>query len=68
MPKEKAVKTELLTEKEILSYIRSDERRLERLKDEITVIRCDMRATRKSLKFWQNELKKVQKRTTNKKG
>lgn len=68
MSKEKAVKTELLTENEILFYIRSNERRLDRLKDEITIIRYDMKATRKTIRFWKNELKKVQKRTANKKG
>lgn len=68
MPNNKAVETEAFTAKEILRNINKEERRISKLKNEIVDIRYDMKATRKTIKFWQNELKKVQKRAANKKG
>ena len=68
MPNNKAEETGAFTVKEILQHINKEVRRLNKLKDEITGIRHDMTATRKTIKFWQNELKKAQKRTTSKKG
>ena len=68
MSKDEATETMSFTKKEILQIIRKNERRIERLKEQIVDIRYDMKATRKTIRFWQNELKKVQKRTANKKG
>lgn len=68
MPKDEVAETGSFTKKEILQIIRKNERRIDRLKNEIVDLRYDMKATRKTIRFWQNELKKVQKRTANKKG
>ena len=68
MPNDETAKTGSFTKKEILQIIRKNERRINRLKSEIVDIRYDMKATRKTIRFWQNELKRVQKRTANKKG
>lgn len=62
-------KTGAFTLKEILQYINKEERRLNKLKDEIARIRHDMTATRKAIKFWQNEFSAfVHRVPTNKKG
>lgn len=68
MSKDETTETMSFTKNEILQIIRKNERRINRLKNEIVDIRYDMKATRKTIRFWQNELKKVQKRTANKKG
>lgn len=48
-----------MTRKEIEWVIKHNERRIARLKNQITDIRFDIKATRDSIRFWKAELKKA---------
>lgn len=48
-----------MNKKEIIRRIKSEKRRIARLKDEMESIRSDMKATATALLFWEKELAKL---------